>query len=420
MSQMLNSIVAETKYCLHDFSFLCAHRKSPSFFARKTCRLTFPVVMGIVLSLPKAAMQVEINQFTKKFVPHSKSATAAALFKARKKIKLTAFHELIEHSLSQIYAADFKKVLGCRLVAVDGSIFEIPQAARKDFGTLSTRSVEIAKAQVCALYDVENHIILEASIAPYVTNERDEASQLIQQLERKSEETGIENLYIFDRGFPCKRLLHELKHTPYIFRVSKHFTASINQADLPDQIVTVQDSHKEKIELRVLNIDLGNGKTERLFTNILDKEITAEEFKSIYRKRWRIESRYNVLKNLLDIDNFSSADKDLIEQDFYATIFLSNMVRLAQNYADEEIRKKNEKKGLKYEYKTNTNTAISELRPMLIEALMANPLKKVYLFRKILRRIEKSVVPIRPDRSGSPRQKKYASEKHPMNKKGNR
>ena len=154
--------------------------------------------------------------------------------------------------------------------------------------------------------------------------------------------------------------------------------------------------------------------------NILDKEITTEEFKSIYRKRWRIESRYNALKNLLDIDNFSSADKDLIEQDFYATIFLSNMVRLAQNYADEEIRKKNEKKGLKYEYKTNTNTAISELRPMLIEALMANPLKKVYLFRKILRLIEKSVVPIRPERSGSPRQKKYASAKHPMNKKGNR
>ena len=116
MSQMLNSIVAETKYYLHDFSFLCAHRRSPSFFARKTCRLTFPVVMGIVLSLPKAAMQVEINQFTKNFVPHSKSATAAALFKARKKIKLTAFHELIEHSLSQIYAADFKKVLvSCKM-----------------------------------------------------------------------------------------------------------------------------------------------------------------------------------------------------------------------------------------------------------------------------------------------------------------
>ena len=75
---------------------------------------------------------------------------------------------------------------------------------------------------------------------------------------------------------------------------------------------------------------------------------------------------------------------------------------------------------MKYEYKTNTNTAISELRPMLIEALMANPLKKVYLFRKILRLIEKSVVPIRPERSGSPRQKKYASAKHPMNKKGNR
>ena len=48
---------------------------------------------------------------------------------------------------------------------------------------------------------VNNHIILEAEIAPYVTSERKQAVRLIEQLEEKSRKSGIKNLYLFDLSF---------------------------------------------------------------------------------------------------------------------------------------------------------------------------------------------------------------------------
>lgn len=420
MYNVFNAIVAKTKVSLHDFWFKCSHRKKVSYFTRSTCRLTFPMTMGMILNLPKAAMQVEIHKFFHQISTPSKEVTAAAFLKARKKIAISAFFDIITDSLCEIYTRPFKTVSGCRVVAVDGSVFEVPQAAKKDYGTLTTSSVAVAKAQACALYDVENHIILEGMIAPYEANEREEAAELIQQLEIKSQAMGIKNLYVLDRGFPSKKLLRVLGHYPFVFRVGQNFMAAISKANLPDQIVTLEDDQKQKHQVRVVTLTLESGNTEKLFSNILDPSVTIEDFKEIYHKRWGIEGRYNVLKNLLDIDNFSGTEKEIIEQDFYATIFIANLIAVAQNYADEEVKEKNQDKNLKWEYKTNTNTTIGILRPMLIEAFMADPKKQVRLFRKVLRLIQESVVPIRPNRTSTSRTKKYASVKHPMNRKGNR
>ena len=63
--------------------------------------------------------------------------------------------------------------------------------------------------------------------------------------------------------------------------------------------------------------------TETLVTNIYDNTITPSKFKGLYFLRWGVESKYKELKNRLKIEEFSGTKPIAIEQDFYASIFLS-------------------------------------------------------------------------------------------------
>ena len=63
--------------------------------------------------------------------------------------------------------------------------------------------------------------------------------------------------------------------------------------------------------------------TETLVTNIYDNTITPSKFKELYFLRWGVESKYKELKNSLKIEEFSGTKPIAIEQDFYASIYLS-------------------------------------------------------------------------------------------------
>lgn len=415
---MINRLFTQLRNTLNDVSFMCTHRTKSTYFTRSTCMLDFKILMAFILKLPKGAMQIELNQFLKNFLPNLHKMRAESLQKARLKIEISAFTDLIQDALETIYKSPFKNFRGYRVVAVDGSVFEVPTQAEKEFGTLNVAGKSIAKAQVCALCDVLNNIILEADIAPYETSERKQAAELITRLEEKSQNQDIENLYLFDRGFPSRELIRVLGMHPYIFRVSKAFLLPIRKANQEDQIVTITDDKGEEHRIRVVNLKLPSGMTEKLFSNIIDESVTIEDFKNLYNKRWGIETRYRILKSNLEIDNFSSTNRQIIEQDFYATIFIANLLAVVQNYADEEIRKENTDR--KYEYKTNTNVAIPELKAMLLDVVMSkNPFKKIYVMRKLLNEVKKYILPVRDKRAGTPRKIKYYLVKHPFNKKGN-
>lgn len=397
---------------------MCTHRTKATYFTRSTCTLDFKRLMAFTLKLPKGAMQIELNQFFKKFLPSSEPQRAASLKKARLKVAPSAFVELINNALSTIYKSPFQGFRGYRVVAVDGSVFEVPTYAESIFGTLNASGAKVAKAQICNLYDVYNHIILEGEIAPYVTSERTQAARLIERLEEKSRQLEIENLYLFDRGFPSRELIRTLGSSPYIFRVSKAFLAPINRANQADQLVEITDDQGNQHQVRVLNITLPSGATEKLFSNIIDEKVTIEDFKELYQKRWEIETQYRTLKSVFEIECFSSSNLQLIEQDFYAAIYVFNLLAVAQNYANEEL--KQEKADLTYEYKTNTNVAFSELKDMVLDIVLSkNPLKKLFVMRKLLNRIKRYSLPVRPNRASTPRKVRFACVKFPFNTRRN-
>jgi hypothetical protein len=102
-------------------------------------------------------------------------------------------------------------------------------------------------------------------------------------------------------------------------------------------------------------------------------------------------------------------------QDFYATIYLSNLMAMAKSEANENVALK--KQGLKYEYKVNMNILISKMTRILIKCLYEdNQEKRAQLFDKAMTKITKNLVPIRINRS-FPRREPSRKTKYPANKK---
>ena len=61
-----------------------------------------------------------------------------------------------------------------------------------------------------------------------------------------------------------------------------------------------------------MKIELKTGEIEILATNLTSDEFTLAELKSLYKKRWEIETGFDRLKNYIRIENFSGRSKQLI------------------------------------------------------------------------------------------------------------
>jgi hypothetical protein len=86
---------------------------------------------------------------------------------------------------------------------------------------------------------------------------------------------------------------------------------------------------------------LPTGEIEVLVTSLLDEEkyLTAE-FKELYWLRWGVETFYGTLKGRLNLDNFTGKSVEAVKQDFYSTIFLSNLETIITEEAQESMKEK--------------------------------------------------------------------------------
>ena len=140
-------------------------------------------------------------------------------------------------------------------------------------------------------------------------------------------------------------------------------------------------------------------------------------FKELYRLRWKIETRYDDLKNKLQIENFSGDTQIAILQDFYATMFLTNMAAFAQMDCEEELSKGKKRDNQKYEYKPNISMLISTLKLDFIKMFLEpSERKQKKIYKRVMKQLRQYVVPIRPNRSFK-RQHIHPSLKFPNNSK---
>lgn len=408
-----------TNQLTNDIVFMCETRTKSTYFTRSNnCKMDFKDLIIFELNFVKKSLQIELDLFFETIKGAECSISKQGYSEARQKILPTAFIKMADAITSWYYGDDdFKTFNGYRLSAIDASLMELnnSERLRNAFGYSESKTVKLARAKASCIYDLENDMVITSKITSYFTGEREIAIDLIENLKQM----GLKNdLILFDRGYPSRQFFAYLEGSKvnYLMRVKNQSMKEVNEAMEPDQIVQIKVG-TETIKVRVLRFMLDSGVEEVLVSNLLDESFSIQEFKALYFRRRGIEVKYDELKNKLQLQNFTGDTKIAVEQDFYASMYLSNMVALAKNEANEKIAQNNQDKNLKYDYKVNISILIGKLKDSLVLMLLEdNSEKRSAMLNRIMEQIPKNMVPIRPGRS-KPRNMGRKAPKHSLNQK---
>jgi hypothetical protein len=402
---------------VNDIIFMCETRTKQTYFTRRG-KMDFKNTLMFMLNFVKKSMKIELDFFFKRIAGDKYTITKQGYAEARKKISPSAFIKLSNVTTSWYYEDDdFKKYKGYRLSAIDSTVIGInnTKRLREAYDCVWTNGRGVARATAACIYDIENDMVLTSKITRYNPNERNLAVDLIEQLKC----IGMKKeLIIFDRGYPSLDLIEYLEKNSikYLMRIPSNKFKAANEALEGDQIVDFK-IRKDIVRIRVLKFDLESGEKEVLITNLFDSELDTNDFKELYFKRWGIEVKYNEIKNKLQLENFTGDTQIVIEQDFYASIYLANLVSIAKAEANQKIEEKNKGKELKYSYKVNTNILIGKLKDNLVLMLLEdNPRKRSKMLSRIIEEISHNCIPIRPGRK-YPRNMSVRSNKYSLSQK---
>ncbi len=293
------------------------------------------------------------------------SVSNSAFTQARANLKYTAFIELNKKAVVDVMydnKNEIKLYRGMRVIGIDGSKVRLPntQSVIEEFGTISYNSKDSkhqgsnAFGLASVMYDVLNCIAIDSVLAKAKAYEVDLAMEHLAY-------SKDNDLLIYDRNYPSYRHLAHLSmlKKKFVIRCS---SASFKQAvkmlkgkGKSSQIVTLTPHHTklkeikeyelpQSIKVRFVRVKLPTGEYEVLVTSLIDEdEFLTKEFLYIYYLRWGVESFYGIIKNRLNLENFSGLTAQSIYQDFYSTIYLSGLETILTDDTNEELAKKETK-----------------------------------------------------------------------------
>lgn len=113
--------------------------------------------------------------------------------------------------------------------------------------------------------------------------------------------------------------------------------------------------------------------------------------------RWGIETAYETLKSRLQPENFTGTKEQLLLQDIYSTIYVSNLAEDIIHDVEAELDEKEQH--TKYKMAANQTVSIGILKNDLIYIILEeNKEEKERLFQQLYDDISQNLVPVRPDR----------------------
>jgi hypothetical protein len=353
----------------------------------------------------------------------------SAFVQARKKIQPEVFKHLNQRIVEEFYTdnSGVSKQFGdLRILAMDGSRLTLPFTKELEniYGqTKNQTNTHIVQARACVLYDLLNKICINGVLSSIDIDERTQAKQLLEHCQPN-------DLIIYDRGYPSFGLMyeHNQKNLHFLIRMPLDFSQVVKDfvsSGKNSQIVEIKPGQKKSFEnkpynksttlnIRLVRIVLHSGAIEVLATSLLDsKNYGNDIFKELYFQRWKIETYYDELKNKLKIEEFSGYSNQSILQDFYSTLFVSNIQTLIENEINEEVEKKIETKKIKYQYKINTSLSYGFMKDRILELFFTkkdmneiiNELKELF---------KNHLIPVRPNRSFERKIGKYRTRIKPL------
>ena len=409
---MQNTTVPSLSRWLHFIVLVRARIFAPDFCARHRSRaadftrerlLTFPVVMLFLLQKTTKSVQRHLHSFFQQLWPQhqDRSVTPGGWTQARAKLAHTAFIELNQEVLLPCFyapeqAAHRRLWRGHRLLGCDGSLLRLPSHPEvfEVFGSVTVANhlgdtgTRYAPARLSVLYDLLNHLGLDARLTPVSQGEVELVATQLGRVEKN-------DVLIWDRGFTGFVLMAQVlaRDAHFIGRCSKSSFAAAqdlfraNRAGHSNtvKLVAASDQRAELKQLglpnelivRFVSVRLPTGELEVLVTSLLEETLyPTEEFLEVYHWRWQHETYHQMLKGRLDLENWSGQTVEAVRQDVQAAVFVSNVESLLSQEAQEELSAGDPTR----QYPAQVNRAVSyhALKARMLELLWSGrPLEKV-------------------------------------------
>ncbi len=422
------------RYKKRDISFIERHKIGTQSFSRER-KLGFDKMMTMIIKKSNKSIQNSLNDMQLD-LGEEVSISNSAYTQARAKLNYTAFQEYSTMAAEMFYKdGEYERYKGFRLLAIDGSVITLPSSKdiSNEFNPMKVRcqiedfKKEVPQARASVLFDVLNTIAVDASLTNKNKSEEndliayDERTLALQHLKYCTKE----DLVVMDRGYPSYELFvkYNLK-TNFLVRLKKTSFAKAKflfdkHSEKKDVVLEInaQKYLKEtlrtenlptKMKVRFVQVILDNGTVEVLATNVLSSDrLQTSDFKALYAKRWGIETYYDLIKNRLNLENFTGLTALAIKQDFYATIFLTNYEAMVTYDLNEELRETTQEN--KYVQKINKAVSFNLIKHKVFDLLyndepigkMLEQMEKLFLTNTIV---------MRPNRPSKPRLDKDAQK----------
>jgi len=333
MSEALSARISDRK-------FLEQARKIKTAFTRRR-KMPFCDIIYFIMSCSNRSLQRELDEYFHK--KGEETVSRQGFSEARENIKHEAFIELNELLVQKFEQEDgeIATYRGYRLFSTDGSLIDLPNTKqlRDHFGYSSNNTDKVfAKGLAFAAFDVLNKIIVFAELFRYDDSEKRRMLILSDEFAENYKEKSI---WLLDRGYPSFELYKrfEKNSQDFLIRVSSRSSKEINEANEPDQIVTITKK-SQTVTLRVVNVVLSTGEIEKLVTS-LSADFTTYDLKELYAKRWGIETEFRFLKHKTYLEVFTGESVTAVMQDFHSSILVLNMAAIAEREQEDILRENN-------------------------------------------------------------------------------
>jgi len=392
LQQRALTLIERLRQPLVDPGFWSRHRRRERDFTRQ-CVLTFPVLMLLLLQKSLKSLQTHVHEFLGQLAAGTvvPQLSGGALTHARAKLRASAFSELNASAvLATVYglehAALVQRWRGHRLLGVDSSLLRLPShaAVGEKFGWVQCANhhgplERYPQGRVSVLYDLLNQVGLEGRLGGSTVAETELAQQHLATVQPG-------DVLLNDRGYTGYRWLVAVRaaEAHFVSRASRGSFAAVqalfarNVADV-SEVVTLAAPKELRAEcrargwplaltVRLVTVRLSRGELEVLVTSLLDAAVyPTAAFGPVYWQRWGQETYYGRLKGRLDLEHCSGQTVEAVEQDFQATVLLSNVESVVIGPAQAQLAARTA--GRRQPAQVNRAVSLHAVKYRLIELL---------------------------------------------------
>jgi hypothetical protein len=304
---------------------------------------------------------------------------------------------------------------GHRLLGVDSSLVRLParEAVGEQFGWVQCANhhgpqERYPQGRVSVLYDVLNQLALDGRLVASTVAETELAHEHL---------AGVEpgDVLLNDRGYTGYRWLVAVRAADahFVSRCSRGSFAAVqslfarNEAggSVPVTLTAPKEVRAEcrargwplALTVRLVTVRLASGELEVLVTSLRDETAyPTAEFGPLYWRRWGHETYYGRLKGRLDLEHCSGQTVAAVEQDFQATVLLSNVESVVVGPAQAQLSRR--AAGRAQPAQVNRAVSLHALKSRLIP-LLTSRMPAEQVLAELTEWFQANPVSVRPDRT---------------------